>query len=389
MSKERHLTSVLLTVFIIVLALILFVFLLKIFLSNRIKTTDKDLYQFITSQTHPIYSHYKFSKNEHIINFGTQPLYLPTGLITETMKRDRILKKELKKLGMKIAFYPFLKGHDVNQFMKRGDLSVGIGGDMPAIVAAADIGVVITKQVQQGFTSIVTNNIFLMKELRNKKIAYSQGSNAHYTLLKALKNLNLTEDHARLIPMNVHEMVAALKAGKIHAFAAWEPTPHIALKQIVSAVRLYRNSSTGYLYFKKAFADQHEQAMYAIVASSIRAIQWMQASPSNFEKAANWSKKASDKILRKKTPLLTHEIKALSYKDIIGVAGHLNIPDQDLKQGGSLYNEFQFLKKLGILQKNITWKTIQNSFKLSIVETIFKQPIKYQINVFNYQQNRN
>lgn len=62
-------------------------------------------------QTHPIYSHYKFNNSDNILNIGVQPLYLPTGIILEAIKRDRILLQNLHDLGMDIQFFSFLKGN--------------------------------------------------------------------------------------------------------------------------------------------------------------------------------------------------------------------------------------------------------------------------------------
>ena len=59
---------------------------------------------------HPLYSTYKFNNTDKVINIGTQPLYMSTGLVSETMKRDLILKKALKERGFEIRFFPFLKG---------------------------------------------------------------------------------------------------------------------------------------------------------------------------------------------------------------------------------------------------------------------------------------
>ena len=52
----------------------------------------------------PITPRYQFSQSKSVINIGTQPLYLPVGLITETMSRDKILQNQLAALGMKIRF---------------------------------------------------------------------------------------------------------------------------------------------------------------------------------------------------------------------------------------------------------------------------------------------
>jgi hypothetical protein len=76
---------------------------------------------------HPIYTKYDFSNTEEVINLGTQPFFSPTGLITETMKRDNILHKALSESGIKARFFPFLNGNDVNLYLRRGDIDAGIG----------------------------------------------------------------------------------------------------------------------------------------------------------------------------------------------------------------------------------------------------------------------
>ena len=41
---------------------------------------------------HSIYSNYVFDNTDKVINIGIQPLYLPTGLISEVMERDMVLQ---------------------------------------------------------------------------------------------------------------------------------------------------------------------------------------------------------------------------------------------------------------------------------------------------------
>ncbi len=63
-------------------------------------------------------------------------IFLISLVISESMKRDEVLRRVLSKQGIKIRFYSFLKGADVNFFIKRGNLEAGIGGDIPALTAA-------------------------------------------------------------------------------------------------------------------------------------------------------------------------------------------------------------------------------------------------------------
>jgi len=121
---------------------------------------------------HSIYSNYVFDNTDKVINIGIQPLYLPTGLISEVMERDMVLQKALQGLGVEVRYYPFLKGNDVNFFLQNKDLDIGIGGDMPAISAAAKMNIIIPVTLQQGFTSIVAPRPMLTSQLRGKRIAY-------------------------------------------------------------------------------------------------------------------------------------------------------------------------------------------------------------------------
>ena len=205
---------------------------------------------------HPVYRDYHFGKADHVIDFGTQPVWLPTCMISETMRRDVLLKKALAEQGLEIQFHSFLKGADVNYFLARGDLEVGIGGDMPALSAAANSGVHIVALTQQGFCSIVAREDMLMKELRGKRIAYAFGSNAHYALLQSLASAGLRERDVRLIPLDVTEMPDALADGTINAFSAWEPTPTIALRADMDALKI--KEKTGL-----PFASEVEDVMHA------------------------------------------------------------------------------------------------------------------------------
>ncbi|MFQ5610801.1 MAG: hypothetical protein ACE5H9_01560, partial [Anaerolineae bacterium] len=112
---------------------------------------------------HSLYRTYNFGEDASVIDVGIQPLWLPTGTIAEAMMRDDILRKNLSDQGLEIRFHPFLKGADVNFFLRRGDLEVAIGGDMPALTAAAESNVVIAALIQQGFSAIVAGRPMLIR----------------------------------------------------------------------------------------------------------------------------------------------------------------------------------------------------------------------------------
>ncbi|MBF0316798.1 MAG: ABC transporter substrate-binding protein, partial [Nitrospirae bacterium] len=197
--------------------------------------------------TDPRYSKYEFGKGENVINMGIQPMALPEVVITETMSRDTVLYDMLRGMGLEIRFFPFFKGADVNQFLLRGDLQVGVGGDMPAIVATSTDKVVVSSLMQYGFTSIVARKHMRIKDLRGARIGYPFGSNAHYTLLNALSIGGNTPKDAHLVKLNVTEMVDALKNRKIDAFSAWDPVVTEAMITLPGVEIIYNKVVSGYL----------------------------------------------------------------------------------------------------------------------------------------------
>lgn len=333
---------------------------------------------------HPTYARYEFSEDEKVIKLGTQPVYIPAGLISEMMKRDAILEQALSQMQRQIRFYPFLKGDDVNFFLKRGDLDAGICGDMPALTAAATFDIIVTNLVQQGFTAIVASEYMLVSGLRGKRIGYAFGSNAHYSLLKALAGAGLDEKGVRLIPMDVDRMPDALRFGQIDAFSAWEPTPSIALKKQKNAVIIHRNLSSGYLYFLKSFSVENHKAVNHIVASAIRAIRWMQLGNENLIKACTWSKKTAEELAGKSIELSSEEIAELAKKDIIGMRQPSRIPNRTLAANAPLHDEFEFLKASGKIPVSADWNDVRSSFDRRIVEEVLANPKKYKLDEYDY-----
>ena len=348
------------------------------------KAEDQSIVKTQDLSHHPVYSKYKFNNSENVINLGVQPLYSPTGFITETIKRDKNLHHALSGLGMTIRFYAFLKGDDVNYFLRKGDIDVGIGGDMPAITAAATMDIVIPALIQQGFTSVIANRSMLIRELRGNKIGYAFGSNAHYALLKALSSDRLSEGQVSLIPMEVNEMPGALHSGKITAFSAWEPTPAITLLKYPENVVIHRYLSSGYIYFTKTYSDKYPDVVRQIIAAEIRALRWMQSSRKNLMRASEWALQASESLTNQKIELSVEQNASLAENDLLGLASEPIIPQNDLRQNGPLHMEFEFLKTLGNIPASTNWENIHNSFDLQIIIDVLTHSKEYKLNKFNY-----
>jgi ABC-type nitrate/sulfonate/bicarbonate transport system substrate-binding protein len=349
------------------------------------KTTDKALNLETDSAPNTVVPIYQYGESQTIY-IGTQPLYAPTGLITEALRRDPVLKEELLKLGLKIKFYPFKKGADVNTELSRGGLQSGIGGDMPALMAAATTDIVIPVMVQSGSTWLVTKTPVLVEHLKGKRIAYAKGSNAHFMLLSLLSSYHLSANDFDLVPMNVDDMIEALESQTISAFAAWEPTPTIALQKHRFVAR-FGGPSSGYMYFRKDFADKQPAALRHIVAAVARAFLWLSnGNDASRIKASGWSIEAAEILTGAKLNLSPEALALLGERDILRAkwARSFVIPAHDLADNGRLKREYSFLKEMGSIHGETTWEAVRDSFDLTILSDIFANTGAYRLSEFRY-----
>jgi len=244
----------------------------------------KDDYSFNANNpdlnNHQIYSQYEFEKNANVINIGIQPLYLPTGIIMEVIKRDNILNRALLKSGKKIEYYPFMKGADLNFFIKNKMLCAGVGGDMPALSLSASIEVEIPIILQKGNVSLVSSKPMLTNDIKGKRIAYPYGSISHYYIYQLLNSAGLKENQVKLIPMEIDLMGKSLYNNKIDLFSAWEPMVTESIKQYPDFFVTFKNISTGYMYFDKSQLEE-EEVIHHIISAVIRAVNWLKISRNN------------------------------------------------------------------------------------------------------------
>lgn len=331
----------------------------------------------------PLYSAYDFD-NPDTIYIGTQPLFSPTGLISEAMEHDLILEEDLMELGFKIKFLPFLKGFDVNQFIMAGLLDGGIGGDMPTLTIASKGNALIPVKVQDGQTWLMAKKSFLLKELKGKRIGYAPGSNAHFSLLNLMASSGLSEKDVKLEPLPVNAMPEALEQGDIDAFAAWEPTASIAESKYGFS-RCFGAPSLGFMYFDKDIIIDHPVVMRAIVASAARSIAWLREGSSNRLLAGAWNVSKANILTGDTYPLTFEEDAAVAERDLLfsfwdmtGDVGEVDLSDDSL-----LAREFAFLSDLGKVEGDIPWSVIRDSFDPLVMAEILNDPTINRPYVFN------
>ncbi len=358
------------------------------FLSVNDKTEVSSLIQQPDIQNHPIYSQYIYN-NDSTINIGFQPLYLPTGIIFEVIKRDKILKQELRLLGKRIAYFPYLKGADLNCFLKQKELVAGVGGDMPALSASSNFDILIPVLLQKGNVSIVSRKPMLTNDLEGKRIGYPLGSISHYFLLDLLQGEGIKENDVSLIPLDVTSMANALHNNEIDLFSAWEPIVASSQKLYPKNFITFKRISTGYLYFLKEFAAKNYEVVNHILAAVIRAINWLKADRINLLAASDFNLIEIERLSGEKSILTAAEIADLALKDILRYNSKYSIisSEDDTQINSLLYKEFRFLKELNKVPGSSKWEEVRKSFDRNLILDIYKQPEKYKLNKVEYEFN--
>lgn len=336
---------------------------------------------------HPIYSNYQFNQDSSTINVGIQPMYLPTGIIFEVIKRDKIFRNAIATLGKKIQFYSFLKGEDVNYFFGQGLIDGGVGGDMPVLSAASKFDIVVPAILQKGNVSTVSNKSMLTNDLSRKRIAYAQGSIAHYFILDLLESAGIDIKKVKLIPMEVNVMANALHNNEIDLFSAWEPNVASALKQYPEFFITYQRISTGYLYFSRNLLNSNPLLTNEILAAVIRSINWMKDDDLNLLKACEWNLVEMEKLTGVKSNLNIEDLATLSKHDILGYYSkhEIVVKKEDTEPESSLYKEYTFLNTLDLNKQHKPWNQIARSFNIDIITNIFMYPNEYKLYNYDYE----
>ena len=317
------------------------------------------------------------------IEVGVQPLGYPAAMIGAVIGRDAILKQQLARRGYSFTPVPFRKGNDmVDLFGSR--LDAGLLGDMPTIRLAVKTDVCAVGLVKQTFSSVVSYKVTLLAQLKGKRVGYSEGSSAHHTLLQALASVGLTDRDLTLVPVEIDAMPGALEAGRIDAFAAWEPAVSIALASAPEARILFRGVSSDYFVLSRELVQRDPEAALEVVAGFVRALSWMRKSAANVELAAVWAKKDGEALSGRPSRLALSQAVEIAHRDILDVPSAPAILRRSVGKP-PLTDEFSFLKSLGKIPKNTELQRLHDAFAYDGLQRVLKSPRRYRLAEFDYQ----
>jgi ABC-type nitrate/sulfonate/bicarbonate transport system substrate-binding protein len=293
----------------------------------------------------------------------------------------------MNKLGIELRFYSFISGADISYFMEKGYLNAGYSGDMPTITLATTSDIVVAAITNMGYTAVIAKQPALIKELKGKKIGYGFGSNAHYALMSALAQEGLSENDVTMVRMRLLDMPDALKNNKVFAFSAWEPIATTTTRVDVEAFAIHKTLTTGYIFFRKSLYENQPEAVNHILAAEVRAIRWLLHSKENRTKASSWVMQSVNSLYAKQSLYLTEDlISEVSLKMLLNITSSPLIPENLIMEGGPMYHEFIFLKKVGLLPFDADWNKVHDSFTNAALLDVLKKSYEYRLNEFKYSQ---
>lgn len=322
------------------------------------------------------------------LTFIYQPMASPGGALAAALKRDRVLRQSLERLGLSLQMQPVKSGPEALAVLATGGAQISTLGDMPLLKAATEMQLLAVGLIKQNYTSVVGQKGLLPSDLKGKRIGYAHGTSGHFALMKVLASSGLSEAAAVLAPMEVTEMEEALVKGKIDAYAAWAPTPELTLARYPDRfTAIGKQKSLAFLVVSKQMADSHPEVPRELAAALLRAMNWFKDAGS-LERGVAWnmsdikalSGSQNRQISRSRLVQdLRADLKALQYTP--------RIPRGIDAEGSSLAEEFLFLKKLGKIPAPVAWSTVKGIFSFETLERVQKNPGKYQISRFDYEQN--
>jgi len=326
-------------------------------------------------ENHPIYKHYQFSNDEKVIEIGVPTPWSTVSHIVEVMKRDEILAEELGSMGYVVKFFPFLKGDEISYFMGKGSLEGTIMGDVPTLKMAAQGRITVLSLFHKGSVSLVSRDVFRVKDLKNKRVAYPHGSVAHYYLLRLLKEKGMSDAEIRHAPMDTSDMLEAIEQKRIDAFTTFEPTATVYTK-IDPTLHTISRSFSSYSFFsvRKDYVAAHERAIRALLAAQFRARNWLGTSDRNLHRASSWVADDSEKFMPLPLKKFIAELDAHCAEDLLSIMiDYDGVINRDvLGEGGNMHREFEFLKEKGFISRDREWKDVKANIAMRTLAEALK-----------------
>jgi ABC-type nitrate/sulfonate/bicarbonate transport system substrate-binding protein len=152
--------------------------------------------------------------------------------------------KTWEKQGLVPKVTTFASGRLVLDALVGGGVVIGTAAETPVVFANLNglpVRIIGTLNRHEPFDLVAIQDIKTVKDIKGRKIGYSQGTNAHYYLLKLLGEAGLTLSDITAVSLNPGDFVSSLSGGAIDAFIWTEPHLSQAIAQGTGRFHIIRS----------------------------------------------------------------------------------------------------------------------------------------------------
>lgn len=329
------------------------------------------------------YEQYDLRPQAEVVTLLVQPMAYPLASISSVMQRDRVLREDLQQQKLRLQVLRFRKGADIVKVAQPDAFGMAFVGDMPTVNLAMKFPLAIAGLGKRNFSTVVARDANRLDELKGRRIGYSPGSSSHLVLMRGLKSVNLGARDVELVVLEPGDMPEALETGAVAAFSGWEPMPSVSLARNARNRAIYKGMSTDWVVLPRAWAQAQPRAALALVASFVRAVNWMRRSRDHVQTAASWVLADGSAFTGDPPKLALDKAMDIVYKDLLNVPGAPSLPS--LIDGvAPLSREFAFLQELGLLPLTSSDLDLRQAFAYDGLKTVQADPKRFRVFSFSY-----
>lgn len=155
----------------------------------------------------------------------------PEGMtIFEELRAQTLLEDRLTPLGMTIDWKAYPSASSLLYDLSQGTIDFCGGGGTASIFAQAAQQLFV-RVAREKYTELDADAILVpegseirsLKELRGKRIAFDEGSSAHYVLVRALESAGISYDAIEPLLLPQRDALPLFEQGLIDAWVVWMP----------------------------------------------------------------------------------------------------------------------------------------------------------------------
>lgn len=232
-----------------------------------------------------------------LLGFFLSPSYAQTevrlgyqrGNISSALIEQKFIENALGD-DVKVTWTLFSAGPPLLEAMNAGEIDFGLTGDTPPVFAQAGgvpLRYVASQKTPTNEALIVPADspITRVEDLAGKKVGYTVGSSANYTLVKILETAGLSLDDVESVPLQPADARAAFQGGSLDAWVIWDPFLTAAVTDLGAKTLLSRTDVGEYRWFyltSEDFGNEHLELVTEILTQLQVATDWVTQNPERF-----------------------------------------------------------------------------------------------------------